>query len=72
MVLGLTQRMQYSSLFLRELDHGMLRRLDKRILVGLPCEAARKAMIAHWLPPLSSSGGVDLRTQLDYGALGQV
>ncbi|XP_061071933.1 katanin p60 ATPase-containing subunit A-like 2 isoform X2 [Conger conger] len=54
-----------------ELDHGMLRRLDKRILVGLPCEAARQAMIAHWLPPLSTSGGVDLRTQLDYSVLGQ-
>lgn len=50
----------------------MLRRLDKRILVGLPCGAARQAMIAHWLPPLSNSGGVDLRTQLDYRALGQV
>ncbi|KAG9353839.1 hypothetical protein JZ751_011963 [Albula glossodonta] len=54
-----------------ELDHGMLRRLDKRILVGLPSEPARKAMIAHWLPPLSNSGGVELRTHLDYSLLGR-
>ncbi|XP_035246076.1 katanin p60 ATPase-containing subunit A-like 2 [Anguilla anguilla] len=54
-----------------ELDHGMLRRLDKRILVGLPSEAARQAMITHWLPPLSNSGGVELRTQLDYSVLAQ-
>lgn len=50
----------------------MLRRLDKRILVGLPSAPARQAMIAHWLPPLSSSGGVDLQTELDYRTLGQV
>uniref|UniRef100_A0A3B3VXT7 Katanin p60 ATPase-containing subunit A-like 2 n=1 Tax=Poecilia latipinna TaxID=48699 RepID=A0A3B3VXT7_9TELE len=36
-----------------ELDHGMLRRLEKRILVGLPSSPARQAMISHWLPPLS-------------------
>ncbi|XP_023664385.1 katanin p60 ATPase-containing subunit A-like 2 [Paramormyrops kingsleyae] len=54
-----------------ELDHAMLRRLDKRILVGLPSAPARQAMIAHWLPPLSSSGGVDLHTELDYRTLGQ-
>uniref|UniRef100_A0A3Q2XLM9 Katanin p60 ATPase-containing subunit A-like 2 n=1 Tax=Hippocampus comes TaxID=109280 RepID=A0A3Q2XLM9_HIPCM len=40
----------------RELDHGMLRRLEKRILVGLPPEPARQDMIAHWLPPVSSTG----------------
>ncbi|KAJ8286790.1 hypothetical protein GJAV_G00043310 [Gymnothorax javanicus] len=54
-----------------ELDHGMLRRLEKRILVGLPSQAARQAMITHWLPPLSNSGGVELRTELDYSLLGQ-
>uniref|UniRef100_A0A673A9P5 Katanin p60 ATPase-containing subunit A-like 2 n=1 Tax=Sphaeramia orbicularis TaxID=375764 RepID=A0A673A9P5_9TELE len=52
-----------------ELDHGMLRRLEKRILVGLPSSPARCAMISHWLPPLNSSRGVELRTQLDYEAL---
>lgn len=61
-----------SVLFLRELDHGMLRRLEKRILVSLPSSPARRAMISHWLPPLNSSGGVELRTQLDYEALAMV
>ncbi|XP_018606863.1 katanin p60 ATPase-containing subunit A-like 2 [Scleropages formosus] len=54
-----------------ELDYGMLRRLDKRILVGLPSCSARQAMIAHWLPPLSNTEGVELRTELDYGMLAQ-
>nr|XP_020456658.1 katanin p60 ATPase-containing subunit A-like 2 [Monopterus albus] len=52
-----------------ELDHAMLRRLEKRILVSLPSSLARQAMISHWLPPLSSSGGVELRTELDYETL---
>ncbi|NXK50105.1 KATL2 protein, partial [Chauna torquata] len=54
-----------------ELDSAMLRRLEKRILVDLPSKEARRAMIQHWLPPLSSSGGVELRTDLDYSLLGQ-
>ncbi|XP_028829883.1 katanin p60 ATPase-containing subunit A-like 2 isoform X2 [Denticeps clupeoides] len=54
-----------------ELDHAMLRRLEKRILVGMPSEPARKAMIAHWLPPLSNTGGVDLSTDLDYDKLAE-
>lgn len=57
---------------LRELDHAMLRRLEKRILVSLPSSAARRAMISHWLPPLGSTGGVELRTELDYDALAKV
>ncbi|XP_077099347.1 katanin p60 ATPase-containing subunit A-like 2 [Siphateles boraxobius] len=54
-----------------ELDHAMLRRLEKRILVGLPSAPARQAMISHWLPPVSNSGGVELRTELDYHSLAQ-
>ncbi|KAK7896428.1 hypothetical protein WMY93_021753 [Mugilogobius chulae] len=57
----------------RELDHAMLRRLEKRILVGLPSAPARQAMVSHCLPPLSCThAGVELRTELDYEALAQV
>uniref|UniRef100_A0A669BVJ3 Katanin p60 ATPase-containing subunit A-like 2 n=1 Tax=Oreochromis niloticus TaxID=8128 RepID=A0A669BVJ3_ORENI len=55
-----------------ELDHAMLRRLEKRILVSLPSSPARQAMISHWLPPLSCTGGVELHTVLDYEALAKV
>ncbi|XP_073770249.1 katanin p60 ATPase-containing subunit A-like 2 isoform X5 [Danio rerio] len=54
-----------------ELDHAMLRRLEKRILVSLPSAPARQAMISHWLPPVSNTGGVELRTELDYDSLAQ-
>ncbi|KAI5100051.1 katanin p60 ATPase-containing subunit A-like 2, partial [Silurus meridionalis] len=54
-----------------ELDHAMLRRLEKRILVGLPSCSARKSMINHWLPPISNTGGVELRTELAYDKLAE-
>lgn len=51
----------------------MLRRLEKRILVGLPSSPARQAMISHWMPPVSSTeGGVKLHTELDYQTLAKV
>lgn len=50
----------------------MLRRLEKRILVGLPSLPARQAMISHWLPPLNFTGRVKLQTELDYEILAKV
>lgn len=60
------------ALSFRELDTAMLRRLEKRILVNLPSAPARQAMISHWLPPLNSTRGVELRTELDYETLAKV
>ncbi|KAF7257547.1 hypothetical protein EG68_05323 [Paragonimus skrjabini miyazakii] len=52
-----------------ELDHAMLRRLEKRILVDLPNNPARRRMFESFLPPAISSnspGGLQLSCHIDY------
>ena len=53
----------------------MLRRLEKRILVGLPTMEARHVMFMHHLPSVictTDSNGFELTSDLDYHALAQV
>ena len=59
--------------FDRELDHAMLRRLEKRILVDLPVEEARKKMIAFHLPEvINPDCALEIKTDIDYEYLAGV
>jgi katanin p60 ATPase-containing subunit A1 len=52
----------------------MLRRLEKRVLVGLPTKEARQAMFQQCLPPtvIHEDNGLVLYSDLDYARLSNV
>ncbi|CAF1543767.1 unnamed protein product [Rotaria magnacalcarata] len=54
-----------------ELDHAMLRRLEKRVLVDLPTKEARNAMFQQFLPPtvIHEKNGLILYADLNYERL---
>jgi katanin p60 ATPase-containing subunit A1 len=58
----------------RELDHAMLRRLEKRIIVDLPTSEARQKMFKHHLPPIviQEKNGLMLAADLNYEKLAEV
>ena len=55
----------------RELDYAMLRRLEKRILVDLPSQPARLAMLKHHLPPSVAGSAFPVTTDIDYEGIAQ-
>ncbi|XP_070543378.1 katanin p60 ATPase-containing subunit A-like 2 isoform X2 [Ptychodera flava] len=55
-----------------ELDHAMLRRLEKRILVDLPIYEARKKMFETHLPPvINAEQPLSITSNLDYKRLAE-
>ena len=51
----------------------MLRRLEKRILVDLPTEEARKSMFQFHLPPvINPDCALEIKTDVDYDQLAWV
>ena len=50
----------------------MLRRLEKRILVDLPSQPARLAMLKHHLPPIIAGSAFPITTDIDYEGVAQV
>ena len=57
---------------LRDLDPAMVRRLEKRILVDIPNETARKVMFETHLPKVVIPNPPMLTEDMDYDLLAQV